>query len=60
MKLHFTHDWLRSHIENDPDTECDAGFPLLGADLLKQFVGAVLRGQRKTSGAASGQKPECS
>ena len=54
MKLHFTHDWLRSHIENDPDTECDAGFPLPGADPLKQFVGAAPQRQEKTSAAASG------
>lgn len=40
MKIHFTHDWLRSHIENDPDNECDAGFTLLSANPLKQFVGA--------------------
>ena len=41
MKLHFTSDWLRSHIENDPDIECEAGFPLLGAEPLNQFVGAA-------------------
>lgn len=41
MKLHFTSEWLRSHIENDPDIECEAGFPLLGAEPLKTFAGAV-------------------
>lgn len=41
MKLHFTREWLRRHIDNDPDIECDAGFPLLGAEPLKQFVGAT-------------------
>ncbi len=41
MKLHFTSDWLRSHIENDPDIECEAGFPLLGAEPLKTFAGVV-------------------
>ncbi|XHC09216.1 helix-turn-helix transcriptional regulator [Labrenzia sp. ac12] len=43
MKLHFTSEWLRSHIENDPDIECDAGFPLLGAEPISQFVGAALQ-----------------
>ena len=41
MKLHFTSEWLRSHIENDPDIECEAGFPLLGAEPLKTFAGAA-------------------
>ncbi|MCF6328496.1 MAG: helix-turn-helix domain-containing protein [Henriciella sp.] len=41
MKLHFTTEWLRSHIKNDPDIECDAGFPLLGAEPLRQFVGVA-------------------
>lgn len=40
MKLHFTHDWLRKHIDNDPDLECDAGFPVRDAEPLKRFVGA--------------------
>lgn len=26
MKLHFTHDWLRERIENDPDIESDIIF----------------------------------
>ena len=39
MKLHFTSDWLRSHIDNDPDIECEAGFPLRDASVLKRFVG---------------------
>ena len=41
MKLHFTSEWLRSHIENDPDIECEAGIPLLGAEPLNQFVDAA-------------------
>ena len=41
MKLHFTSEWLRSHIESDPDIECEAGFPLLGAEPLNQFVRAA-------------------
>ena len=38
MKLHFTSDWLRKHIENDPDMECEAGFPLESAVPLKDFL----------------------
>ena len=38
MKLHFTSEWLRSHIENDPDIECEVGFPLLGAEPLRTFA----------------------
>nr|WP_319387997.1 helix-turn-helix transcriptional regulator [uncultured Cohaesibacter sp.] len=56
MKLHFTHDWLRSHIENDPDIECDAGFPLLGADPLKQFVDATPEPREEAVVAAPEQK----
>lgn len=48
MKLHFTSEWLRSHIENDPDIECDAGFPLLGAEPLNQFVGAAPNAPKET------------
>lgn len=43
MKLHFTSEWLHSHIENDSDIECDAGFPLFGAAPIKQFVDAASR-----------------
>ncbi|MEQ8505630.1 MAG: helix-turn-helix transcriptional regulator [Rhodospirillales bacterium] len=49
MKLHFTSDWLRSHIDNDPDIECEAGFPLLGAEPLSQFVGAHLQAPQEES-----------
>lgn len=38
MKLHFTSDWLCKHIENDPDVECEVGFPLRDATPLKPFV----------------------
>ncbi|WP_298987326.1 helix-turn-helix transcriptional regulator [uncultured Roseibium sp.] len=38
MKLHFTSDWLRRHIETDPDLDCEAGFPLRDATPLKRFV----------------------
>ncbi len=38
MKLHFTPDWLRRHIESDPDIECEAGFPLRDATPLEQFI----------------------
>ncbi len=56
MKLHFTHKWLHSHIENDPDIECDAGFPLLGAESLKQFIGVAPHAQEKAAAAAPEQK----
>jgi len=56
MKLHFTHDWLRGHIENDPDIECDAGFPLLGAEPLKQFVRVAQQPQESVTVAAPEQK----
>ena len=56
MKLHFTHEWLRHHIENDPDIECDAGFPLLDTELLKRFVGATPHPQENTAVAATEQK----
>lgn len=51
MKLHFTSDWLRSHIENDLDIECDAGFPLLDAEPLKQFVSIAPQAHEKKSAA---------
>lgn len=38
MKLHFTADWLRSHIEHDPDVDCDAGIPLRDAAPLERLV----------------------
>jgi len=47
MKLHFTSEWLRDHIKNDPDIECEAGFPLLGAEPLNHFVGAALRAPKE-------------
>lgn len=38
MRLHFTSDWLRKHIENDPEMECEAGFPLENTGPLKSFL----------------------
>ncbi|ANN60795.1 XRE family transcriptional regulator [Mesorhizobium loti] len=38
MKLHFTADWLRSHIEHDPDVDCDAGLPLRDAAPLERLM----------------------
>lgn len=56
MKLHITHEWLRHHIENDPDIECDAGFPLLGTEPLKQFVGVPQEPQQSVAAPAPEQK----
>ncbi|QPC86376.1 helix-turn-helix domain-containing protein [Mesorhizobium sp. NBSH29] len=57
MKLHFTADWLRSHIENDPDVDCDAGLPLRDAAPLERLVQAKSRHQ-SIPGQPSGAAPE--
>ena len=38
MRMQWAKEWLQNHIENDPDIECDAGWPLRDAAPLKQFV----------------------
>lgn len=57
MKLHFTADWLRSHIEHDPDVDCDAGLPLRDATPLGRLVQAK-SGHRPTAGQPSAAAPE--
>lgn len=37
MKLHFTSDWLRKHIKNDPDVECEVGGCVTDPDLLAKL-----------------------
>ncbi|MET1416828.1 helix-turn-helix transcriptional regulator [Roseibium sp. HPY-6] len=59
MKLHFTHDWLRSHIENDPDVDCDAGLPLRDTTPLHRFVSDQTESGSSTpqqADATTGQK----
>ncbi|MBT9373161.1 helix-turn-helix transcriptional regulator [Rhizobium sp. CSW-27] len=41
MKLHFTPEWLRFRIENDPDIDTEAGFPLRDARPLNRFIDAA-------------------
>lgn len=57
MKLHFTADWLRSRIENDPDVDCDAGLPLRDAAPLERLMQAKSRHQ-PTGGQPSAAAPE--
>jgi transcriptional regulator with XRE-family HTH domain len=57
MKLHFTADWLRSHIENDPDVDCDAGLPLRDATPLERLMQAKSH-QKSTVGQPSVAVPD--
>ncbi|ESZ71843.1 helix-turn-helix domain-containing protein [Mesorhizobium sp. M0045] len=57
MKLHFTADWLRSHIEHDPDVDCDVGLPLRDAAPLERLMQEKSRHQA-TAGQPNSAAPE--